>query len=71
MLAEIVDFKSGPVGEDESELVDYYRPQLAFYSDVVEAHFKLDPGIVTSRLLFIDACRDLPCTPCQASPSSS
>ncbi|MAT80312.1 MAG: hypothetical protein CMJ29_01540 [Phycisphaerae bacterium] len=71
VLAEIVDFKSGPVGEDESELVDYYRPQLAFYSDVVEAHFKLDPGIVTSRLLFIDACRDLPCTPCQASPSSS
>ncbi|MEE2907050.1 MAG: UvrD-helicase domain-containing protein [Planctomycetota bacterium] len=71
VFAEVVDFKSGPIGDDEAGMVEYYRPQLAFYAEVVQAHFKLDPEHVFSRLLFIDACRDLPCTPCQTAPSSS
>lgn len=71
VFAEVVDFKSGPIGDDEAGMAEYYRPQLAFYAEVVQAHFKLDPEHVFSRLLFIDAGRDLPCTPCQIAPSSS
>ena len=73
VFIDIVDFKSGRIDDDQAEAdaIEYYRPQVEFYVESALVHFELDPATVTGRLLFIEAGRDLPCTPCPTAPSSS
>ncbi|MCH2134546.1 MAG: UvrD-helicase domain-containing protein [Phycisphaerales bacterium] len=73
VFIDIVDFKSGRIEDDQAEVdaIEYYRPQVEFYVESALVHFELDPATVTGRLLFIEAGRDLPCTPCPTAPSSS
>ncbi|MCH2152624.1 MAG: UvrD-helicase domain-containing protein [Phycisphaerales bacterium] len=72
---EIVDFKSGRLEDDAAaaESVEHYRSQIEFYVASVLAHYgsDVDPATVSGRLLFIEAGRDLPCTPCPDAPLSS
>jgi len=53
--ADVVDYKTDSVGEDgPSALVEYYRPQLERYRDVVCAQYDLAPDAVRMRLVFLE-----------------
>jgi len=59
--ADIVDFKTDAVsGRDFLEIEgrsEYYRPQLEAYRHAVAKMFHLEPGQVTSRLVYLSAGR--------------
>ena len=71
VFAEVIDFKSGAVGEKGSRKMEGYQQQMDLYAEVIHGHFSIDPAAISGRLLFIESGCDLPCTPCQTAPSSS
>ena len=63
VAADIVDFKTDYLGEQNEELLDkvkHYEPQLNAYRDTISQMFKLPTDAVTARLLFVSANEHYP-----------